>query len=208
MTDRLSIYNGALLMTGNRRLANLTENVESRYILDDIWQNGGGVKHCLEQAFWNHALRTVLVEYSPSIETPWGYRRAFDKPSDLVRIYTICTDEYFKNPLHEYQDEGNFWYADYDELYLRYVSNGDDYGMDMSLWPESFSRYVEGYFAVRAIKRLTDAGEDYKDLRDIVRRLLTDAKAKDAQKDPVGYAPMTGWQESRFGNQRRRPPYR
>lgn len=207
MTDKLSIYNGALLMTGSRRLASLTENVESRRVLDDIWDNGG-VRRCLEKGFWNHAMRTVRADYSPSVEPPFGYQYAFDKPTDYVKTYSICTDEYFKNPLLNYHDELNYWFSDYETLYIRYVSSDEDYGMDMSQWPGSFTEYVEGYFALKAIKRLTDAAADKNDLKEDVRKLLIHAKASDALKDPIQFAPETSWQRSRHGVMRRRPPYR
>lgn len=210
MPDRLSIYNGALLMTGSRRLASLTENVESRRVLDDIWDNQGR-QRCLEKGLWNHAMRTVQADYSASVAPPFGFRRAFDKPTDIVRLVSLCEDEFFTKPLYRYQDEGEYWFADLDTIYVRYVSNDASYGLDMSMWPESFTEYVEGYFALKAIKRLTDAKTDADDLKEDVRKLLVHAKANDAQKDPVGFAPATSWQRARsYGSsgRYRNHPYR
>lgn len=208
MTDRLSIYNGALLMTGSRRLASLSENVESRRVLDTIWDSGA-LRHCLEKGFWNHAMRTQMLDYSPSITPAFGYRYAFDKPEDLVKIVSLCTDEYFTYPLHRVQDEGNYWFADEQQLYVRYVSDDASYGLDYSKWPDSFTRYVEGYFALRAIKRLTDSQTDAEDLKKEVKSLLREAKANDALKEPTTYTVPTGWQRARHNqNLRNRPPYR
>ena len=210
MPDRLSIYNGALLMTGSRRLASLTENVESRRVLDDIWDNNG-LQRCLEKGLWNHAMRTVQADYSSSVTPPFGFRRAFDKPTDIVRLASLCEDEFFTQPLYRYQDEGEYWFADLDTIYIRYVSNDASYGLDMSMWPVSFTEYVEGYFALKSIKRLTDAKTDADDLKEDVRKLLVLAKANDAQKDPVGFAPPTGWQRARsYGSsgRYRNHPYR
>ena len=210
MTNRLSIYNGALLMLGSRRLSSLSENVESRRTMDDIW-DGGGVDHCLEKGFWKHAMRSVMLDYSPSVEPPFGYRRAFDKPTDLIKLYSICSDEFYTWPLIAYQDEGEFWFTDDDSIYVRYVSNDVAAGLDMSLWPESFTRYVEGYFAYRAVKRLTDSQMDSEVLEKQVRKLLVEAKANDALKEPTKHTVPTSWQQARLGTEsfrRRYHPYR
>lgn len=208
MTDRLSIYNGALLMCGSRKIANLSVDEESRYVLDDIWDNNG-VQRCLEKGFWNHAMRTRTISYSPSITTSFGYQYAFDKPEDLVKLNSLCQDEYFTAPLRRYQDEGNYWFCDLQDVYVRYVSNDAAYGLDYSKWPESFTEYVEGYFALKAIKRLTDASADKEDLEADVKKLLSHAKANDAMKEDGTYTVPTGWQSARLNNySRRNHPYR
>ena len=58
MTDKLSIYNGALNILGERKLASETENREPRYQLDDIWDNDM-VDRCLQMGQWNFAARSV-----------------------------------------------------------------------------------------------------------------------------------------------------
>lgn len=208
--DRESIYNGALLMLGERKLADLTEEIEARFVLDDIWDNGG-IDRCLEKAFWHHAMRSVKVANDPDFTTPFGHKYTFDIPLDLIRLWSLCTDEFFTNPVALYQTEGSFWFSDYTEMYVRYVSNGNDYGMNFSMWPESFTEYVEGYFATKAIKRLTDAKVDADDLKEDVRKLLTRAKSNDAMKEPTGLTVPSGWSIARsrldYGR-RRQHPYR
>ena len=54
---RLSLYNDALLSVGQAPLATLTDNVEGRNLLDQVWNNGG-VNLCLEEAQWEFAMRT------------------------------------------------------------------------------------------------------------------------------------------------------
>lgn len=200
---RLSIYNGALLMCKSRRLANLTENRPSRYIMDEIWDSDT-IDGCLEAGFWNHAMRTVQIDYSPSVEPPFGYSRAFDKPIDLKKMLSLCSDEYFRCPVYGYQDEGGYWFTDLDTIYVRYVSNDASYGGDYSLWPVSFTRWVEGCFALRAIGRLTDAATDAQKLERDVRKLKTIALSNDAMKDPVSFPPPTSWQKARGGINNRR----
>lgn len=195
-TTKLSLYNGALLMCGDRRLLTLNDNVEARYILDDIWDNGA-VDEVLEHGLWKHAIRTVAINSTPDLEPAFGFRYAFEKPDDLIRLVSLCSDEISSMPLYGYQDDNAYWWADLDIIYVRYVSNAADYGGDMSLWPQSFCRYFEGYMALRAIRQLTNAQTDKEVLRREVRDLRTRAKSNDAQKDPVQFAPPTGWQMAR-----------
>src|SRR3546814_10721056 len=78
---QLSLYNGALRLCGEAKLANLTEDREPRYVLDDVWDDGA-LRHCLQQGLWNFAMRTVEAEYSPSVEPSFGFRRAFDRSEE------------------------------------------------------------------------------------------------------------------------------
>src|SRR3546814_15520749 len=89
---QLSLYNGALRLCGEAKLANLTEDREPRYVLDDVWDDGA-LRHCLQQGLWNFAMRTVEAEYSPSVEPSFGFRRAFDKPIDWVRPAAMARSE-------------------------------------------------------------------------------------------------------------------
>ena len=61
MASKLILYNDALLLAGERSLANLSEDTEPRRLLDQVWNNGG-VNLCLEEAQWEFAMRTVRVD--------------------------------------------------------------------------------------------------------------------------------------------------
>ena len=154
--DKLSIYNGALLFLGDRQLSTAADNVESRRLLDGVWDRDG-IDTVLEHGQWNFAMRSSKFEYSPSITTPFGYSRGFEKPSDLIRVCAVCSDEYFNQPHLLYRDEAGFWFSDLDELYISYISNDGDYGTDYSLWPPSFKRYVESWFGCQIIWKLTQS---------------------------------------------------
>jgi len=108
VTDKLSLYNAALSHIGDRKLASLTEEREPRYVLDDIFDDGA-IDYCLEQGLWSFATRTLEMDYTPSVEPDFGYRRGFQKPTDWLRTVALATDEYFKTPLTEYADETGFW---------------------------------------------------------------------------------------------------
>lgn len=206
-TSRLLIYNGALLLCGERRLANLSENVEPRHLLDNVWNNGG-VKTCLEQGQWRFAMRTVLIDYDPGIQPGFGYRRAFEKPSDWCVTAALCQDEFFRTPLLRYSDEAGYLYADLDALYWRYVSNDDAFGMNLGKWPELFREFVEAHFASKVIRKITSdeakishiLGEDGSgERRGALAAARRKAKNKDAMADPTRMQAQGGWTRARQG---------
>lgn len=201
MASKLSIYNGALLALGERKLSSLTEARTSRRRLDSVWDDGG-VKSCLQAGFWNFAMQSVEVTYSPSITPAFGFRYAFDKPSDWVRTALISADENFASELLDCEDQGAYWYADWDTIYVRYVSDDDEFGMDIANWPENFTRYVEHYFAQRICKATTNSGGDTDALEAKTRRLLNEAKATDAMDESTKMLRAGSWTQSRRGHRR------
>lgn len=210
MTTRLQLYNDALLMAGERALASLTENREPRYLLDQVWDNGG-VNNCLEEGQWQFAMRTIQIDYDPDMEPDFGYNRAFDKPTDWVLTSALCSDEFFRVPLRRYVDEAGFWYSDLDTLYVRYVSNDDGYGNDLSLWPQSFTDFVAAHFASKIILKITNDerrlslfinNENPK--HSIRGRALLNAKSRCAMSGPSAVMAQGEWTKSRTRGTSRR----
>jgi hypothetical protein len=146
MTDRLGLYNEALRECGQRKLGSLAEDTPARYYLDDVW-DGGGIDHCLQQGLWNFAIRTVRFEYEAAIEPEFGYAHAFAKPADFLRLVQIGSTGSFAPPLNAYEDERGFWWANCHQLFVRYVSNDEIYGGDLSLWTPAFNKFVALHFA-------------------------------------------------------------
>lgn len=201
--NRLSLYNDALTMAGERALASLTENVEARLLLDQVWDNNG-VDACLEEGQWMFAMRTVRIDYDPGIEPDFGYSRAFDKPDDWLLTSSVCEDEFFRVPLRRYTDESGFWFSDLDTLYVRYVSNDSSYGGDLSLWPRSFTEFVAAHFASKIILKITN---DENRLRMFINsenpkhsvrgRALLNAKNRCAMANPSGVVAQGEWSKAR-----------
>lgn len=198
MTTRLQLYNAALRLCGERRLSAITENREPRLLLDNVWDDGGR-RACLEQGQWNFAMRTRHITYSTDVTPPFGYRRAFAKPTDWVLTAGLCTDAYFREPLLQYVDERGYWYADQDDIYVRHVSDDDNYGNDLSLWPMSFADFAAAYFADKIILKLTSD----KDRLAVVKRALKDSRLnalnRDAMNEPTRFPPAGSWVRARFG---------
>ena len=197
-TTRLAIYNGALLECGERDLASLSENREPRRLLDRVWDNGA-VRYCLNRGQWKFAKRTVQLVASTDVEPSFGYRYAFAEPEDFVRTIGLWSDEYLNAPLLQYQQEGRLWFADFDTLYLSYVSDGADYGGDLGRWPEEFARAVELYLASRIIKKLTQSVDDEKFAMAKAAAAFRDAASSDAMEGPTTFPPPGRWVQARHG---------
>ncbi len=210
MTTRLSLYNDALLLCGERSLASLTVDEETRRLLDQVWDNGG-VNACLEEGQWMFAMRTVRIDYDPGITPDYGFARAFDKPDDWVLTSAICSDEFFRVPVLRYVDEAGFWYSDLDQLYVRYVSNDASYGADLSKWPESFKDFVVAHFATKVVLKITNDEERRKmffnpmDPKKSIRgQALTKAKSRCAMASPTSFEAQGNWSKARVRGSARR----
>lgn len=198
MSDRLGIYNEALRECGQRKLASLAEDTPPRHYLDDVW-DGGGVDHCLQQGLWNFAIRTVKFDFEPAIEPGFGYAHAFAKPADFLRLVQISANGSFSPPLNAYEDERGFWWCNEQELFVRYVSNDELYGGDLSLWTRAFAKFVALHFAFEIAPRLTAVRTDLDRLERRLRRARTEARSIDAQEEPTRFAPEGGWSGARRG---------
>lgn len=202
-TSRLQLYNKALTLCGARTISALTDNVESRRVLDTIW-DAGAVKHCLEQGYWNFAMRTVRLDATTDIEPDFGYQYAFDKPDDWVRTFAFCYDEYFNSPITQYADEVGYWFCENNEIYVQYVSSDSSYGANYGAWPESFSRYVEYYLAASIAPRLTLSDQKVEKLQRDEKRALQDGRTQDCSNEGTKFNPLGSWARSRLHSQTRR----
>jgi hypothetical protein len=198
MPSKLSLYNGALREAGAGKLASLSENREPRRVLDSVWDDEG-IRTCLSAGQWNFATNSIELSYSPSVTPAFGYRYAFDKPANFVRTVAMCEDEYFNSPLLHYQDEGAYWYADLDTLYVRYVDSGTSFGLDYSKWPPNFTRYVESWLAARICMSLTQNKAKRDGLEQDAEVWLTKAKSTDAMEEATRFLPAGSWTRSRRG---------
>ena len=197
MTTRLALYNGALVsFLGAKPLDDLTDDRAERYALDDVWDRGAE-RAVLQMGQWNFAARSARLEYESSITPTYGYRYAFEKPSDFVRTIAVCSDEYYRYPLREYTDEIGYWWCDLTELYVRFVSDGNTYGGDLSAWPEDFATMAQAYLALRVCKAVS-AADKYDSLREEHKSLLSTARSTDAMEQPSPRQPQGSWSRARL----------
>jgi len=197
MATKLQLYNTALRYCKSRKLASLTEDREPLRLLDDVYAVDG-IKTCLEEAQWKFATRTLKLDYDTAFTRQYGFLRQFTKPTDWVKTVAVCADEYFRAPLTHYHHEGDYWYSDLNAIYVRYVSDGVDFGNNIGAWPGTFFNYVAAYFANEIVDKLS--GGDAKTMASVVKRLddnkLT-AKSKDAWNQPTAFPAPGNWVSSR-----------
>ena len=198
MADKLQVYNGALLHLGATTLATLTEERKSRRVLDTIWA-AGAVRYCLEQGYWNFATRTIKIEATPSLEPDFGYRYAFTKPLDFVRLVSISLDEYLTIPLNNFSDEDSYWFANCDVLYVSYVSDDVNYGASLGNWTETFTRFVELYLASRSSASITHDSTIVSKVEKLYKDALSTAKTKDATNQGAKETPLGKLARARLG---------
>lgn len=190
MATKLGVYNGALFHLDTEALVSLTEEGKKRRALDTAY--GDVVQACLEAGLWNFAMRSVEMESTPSEATDWGYTYVFDKPDDWVRTAALTTDEYGKSPLLQYEDRSDFILTDVEPIYLWYVSNHEEYGLDLGKWPQSFTDYVEYALAHKTCGVVTGGSEKKDTLYKKMIRAKRDAASKDAMNQPVTRFPPAG----------------
>lgn len=193
---RLQLYNRALQICGERKLASLSEDRKPRHELDLVWDSGF-IDSVLAEGQWKFAMRAVQIDYDPTITTSFGYQRAFSKPTDWILTSAMCSDEYFRFPLLRYVDEAGYWYADLDTIYLRYVSNDAAYGSDLSLWPAHFTDFAAAHLASKIIFQLTGDEKKEEKVFKLLKHYKGEAKNADAMGDPTKFAAPGSWVSSR-----------
>lgn len=201
MATQLSIYNGALREIGERKLATLSDNTESRRLLDGVWNGTEFIRYVLGQGLWKFAKRTKQIFPETGLEADFGYRKAFAKPTDFVRTIALTSDEHLNQPLTTYTEEKGHWFTDIEPIYVAYVS--DDvagYGGDLSVWDEEFVLYVETFLASRIVKRVTQSDTDYDKLHKLAKARLLDARSSNAMEGPTEFPPTGSWVRSRLGS--------
>ena len=197
-TTKLQLYNAALIEVGDRTLASETENVEARRLLDSVYD--AALEECLSAGEWNFAVRPVQVDADTRISPNFGETEVFAKPSDWIRTFAVSGDENFAYPLTNYQDEPSRWVSNISPMYIKYVSNGVDYGLKLTAWPRAFTRYVELELAYRICGRINQN----RSMREVIDRDRRRAKRQALNEDTMNEAqpkffPSGSWTTARWG---------
>ena len=199
MADKLSIFNGALAYLKERRLSSLEEEIETRYVLDDIWASGNIPDFLLEEADWAFARKSVKLEAVNDREAAFGYRNIFQIGEDVARITSISSDEYYHRPLVSYQLDGNQIVSDYIDIYIRYVSY--ERGRDLGNWTRSFADLAERYLAYRAAGRLGEiSGAEMAAYERSYEKALNNAIAHTSVAEPTQFLPAGRWRQARVSS--------
>lgn len=204
MTDKVSLYNKAGGHLSQERVA-ITDDVLLVRELDAIYD--ATLLGCLEEGIWKWSLRSINISYDPSIDTTafGGRKYGFTLPSDFVRISNINRSPYWlpNTELDDYDWEaGPTLYSDSSSFYLRYVSKGTSFGLNLALWPETYAEGVGARLAQKSAMRVTKSTSD----RDAAMKFgdieIAKAKVRDAVDEKVKERPVGRLVTSRFGSRR------
>jgi hypothetical protein len=210
VATKLSVYNEALLALKTRRLAALTDNRSERRDLDAVYEET--LDWMLERGLWNFA--TKAQEWSPSddAESAFGYQYVYEKPDDYMRLVDISDNERYRPTLSDFAEEGGFFFADANPIWVRYVSTDPSAGRDPGMWKPAFARAFALELAWRAGPHICSlSAGDKQMLQKEKKAALIEAKSADAVNQPQAQLPTGRLVRSRGGgsgnNRMRRTPY-
>ena len=184
--DKLAIYNNALVLIGQRRLATLTDDVEPRYLLDAAY-DVGGPEYCMEIVQPDFASIVTKLD-SPAVSAEHGLDSVHALPADYLTLATspgIYSDDKLDQPVSRYLIEGRTIVCEFDTIYVRYISDT----ITLTDWTPSFVRVLTTYLAREiAIKLAPDQYASIDSLftdRVEAARGLDDARAPDRSTAPT-----------------------
>lgn len=199
--DWLYIYNDALFIMGLPQLITVDDDSNTRAALDAALSTQLVLDE-LEDTGWEWANTSTQIQYNPSVEPSWGYRRAFDKPADVAVLSGLFCDEYMQHPLKNYSDEGSYFFADVNEMYVKYVAT--TLVSTPSAWPAYFRRLISANLARRCAAVLSGSVEiAMMEYASAQKR----AKANDLRNSPPRRIQNGTWTTRRLSNEgsRNRP---
>ena len=198
--DWLSLYNAALEICGLESLISIDDDSERRSALDDA-VNAKAVLSVLSLVPWNQAWTSVKLEADPDLDPEWGLDYVFDVPSDMERIDMVSAGEYFNNPVPYYR-EGAYFYADVNELWIRYTSTSTV--STPGAWPTYFWNLVAAELARRITKKPKLQVVDPQAVADTYREYKYEAMSTDVQRNPPRVLGTGNWTQDRYSGRSRR----
>ena len=197
MADKLSVYNAALANIGERPLLALTEEGPTRRALDGAWDLS--VRFLLEHGFWRFATRAVQLSQDEDVNVGFGFQYAHSLPDDFVRLAGIASTPTFFDPLTTYEIERNLIFTNNTPIYIRYVSDGVEYGGDIGSWPTVFVEALSAYLAFKIVPLIKQSDQARNDMYALFQRRITDAQSKDAMDKPSRHLPRGSFRRARSG---------
>lgn len=196
MATQLGLYNAALSHLGEAALTTVADAVESRRVLDIYYTDF--LQEMLMLGFWKFAIRSVRIAADLLITPNFGYKNAFSRPIDYVRIYDLSASESFHPPLRDWIDESQGWFSHANPIYVRYVSNDPAYGTNIAIFPARYRVAFEWGLAAKAAQRITQGDTKTKRAEDKFGQTLGIALAFDAMLEPPKDPPQGSWVTDRF----------
>lgn len=155
-TSRLSLYNNALIILGERPLVSEYENRAARKALDEVYGQDA-VGSCLELAKPKFAQRTVKLA-TPTTSSVHGYDQVYTLPSDFQclvidrnGVADIFSDDVLLNRVDRFLLEGDDLATEIaTNVYVRYITSNAPIGD----WTSTFAMLVSTYLAKTAAVRI------------------------------------------------------
>lgn len=195
---KLTLYNDALILLGQRRLATDADTREERYDLDSLYDNGA-VDYCLEMVKPRFATKldqitgvaaTLESSFTYQATLPTNFAALAEEADGMPAIYR---DGRMESKIGRFarEDDGSGKYilSDVENIWVRYVQDFTTVGL--TNMPFSFGRVVSAYLARElAWKYDPDAEERLQATLDARAEL---ARGVELKNEPIkrGFAPDT-----------------
>jgi hypothetical protein len=195
------VYNKAFFILGLDEIVS-NDDDSIRRAKADVVIGMGLVNTVLEDVGWTFGVSSSELTYDPSLEPDWGHNRVFAKPTDMHRLDGIFSDSFFRSPLKDYEDEGDYWYCGLDTIYVKYIKTS--FLTDPDLWPQYFSNLIAAHLAFDIGSSLKG---DMENARERLDRYQSEAMSTDAMSGPPQLIKEGGWARSRRSGHRRAGSY-
>lgn len=183
MATKLGVFNEAALILKQRPVASLSEQTPTRVIFEQAW--APTLEYMIGVGRWHFGARTVALEKEDAAVPEFGFANYFAKPEDYAGLVWISASPYGMPTLNDYSEEGAYWAADCNPLYMKFISSGATYGGDLGKWTPHFTRAVAYELADRTAGSLTKASaNDLERLAKMKERALHKAKSLEAFNQP------------------------
>lgn len=164
--NKLSVYNNALYVLGERRLASEYEDREPRYVLDEVvgLDNYGAILELTKPHF---AVRSAKLS-GPVVSAVHSLDQVYTFPVDYLsplggegvhgQNCSFFSDEDFNDPIDRYIIEGRTVACDVaTNIFVRYISKTPSF----EEWTPLFAKLASAYLAREAASRLNPSRLDY-----------------------------------------------
>jgi hypothetical protein len=201
MATKLQIWNQALRLVGAQPLTALTDDVPSRYTLEEAWPDV--VEDSLSRGIWNFALKSAEVTADTSATPIVGYAYAIPKPDDWLFTVTVSAfpdlNDYYFSDNGTIKDAGGFWHSDDSPLFVEYASTDLALDANLGMWSKLFCRFVAANLALDIAPRITQSTTDVQILEREVKMRLLRAKSRDARDEKESRVRPGNWVRAQRG---------
>jgi len=147
---KLSLYNAALLLVGERRLATDTDDVPNRYELDTAYADPDAAAYCLELTKPKFALLTAQLS-NPVVPANHSLSSEYTFPIDYVSFHSVFADNSLDQQIQRYIiEDRTIACSNPINIWLRYVTSS----RDLTSWTPAFANVVSAYLAKQIAPRV------------------------------------------------------